>query len=149
MVSAWTKFKAFFDSDVDAVVRENERLRLDNDLLRNENKRCEETEKRSEDYMEECYRVFMTWMKCHYSSRFNSMKNELTLHFLQNTDTTAERMKQLESSLEYSCDEVRELTKQLKEAKAQIDHLNAFINTLPEGYMYAYNLFMKNNKDQE
>lgn len=148
-MSMWTGLKAVFNSDVDDLVRENERLRLDNDLLRSLNKRCVETEKRSETYMQECNRAFNTWIKCHYSANFKNWKNELILRFLQDTDSSAERMKDLEDSLEYRCNEVRELNSMLDEAKSQIDNLNAFIKTLPEGYKYAYDLFMKTNQEQE
>lgn len=144
MISLWTSLKAIFNSDVEAIVRENERLRLDNEALRRENKYCEEIKERSEEYMQECRRAFDTWMKSTYSADFKRMKNELTLRFLENTDSTVARMKDLESSLEYRCDEVRELNSRLDEAKSQIDNLNAFIKTLPEGYKYAYDLFMKN-----
>ena len=149
MSSMWTEFKALFNSDVDAVVRENELLRLDNEALKRENKYCEEVKERSDDYIQECNRAFMTWIKCHYSKNFDSMKNELTLNFLQNTDSKVAYIKDLESRLEYRCNEVRELNRQLDEAKEQIDHLNAFIKTLPDGFKYAYDLFMKNNKEQE
>lgn len=149
MSSILTEFKALFNSDVDDLVRENERLRLDNELLRSDNESCKETKERSEEYMQECNRAFHTWIKCHYSANFKSWKNELTLRFLQDTDSTAERMKDLEDDLEYRCNEVRDLTQKLDEAQSQIDELNAFIKTLPEGYKYAYDLFMKNNKEQE
>lgn len=147
MSSIWTEFKALFNSDVEAVVKENERLRLENDLLRSENKRCVEIKERSETYMQECDSAFYTWVKCHYSAKFKSWKNELTLRFLQDTDSTAERMKDLEDNLEYRCNEVRDLTQKLDEVQSQIDELNAFIKTLPDGYKYAYDLFMKNNKE--
>lgn len=149
MISLWTSLKAIFNSDVEAILRENERLRLDNDLLRSENRRCVEIKERSETYMQECNRAFYTWVKCHYSRNFENIKNEMTLRFLQNADSTAERMKDLEDSLEYRCNEVRELNSRLDEAKSQIDNLNAFIKTLPEGYKYAYDLFMKTNQEQE
>lgn len=142
-MSMWTEFKAIFNSDVDAIVRENERLRLDNEALRRENKYCEEIKERSEEYMQECKRAFDTWMKCHYSANFKSWKNDLTLRFLQETDSTVARMKDLESSLECRCDEVRELNRKLDEAQSQIDDLNNFIKTLPDGFKYAYDLFMK------
>lgn len=149
MSSILTEFKALFNSDVEALVRENERLRLDNDLLRSENKRCKEIEKRSENYMDECNRAFYTWVKSNYSSNFKAMQNEMTLSYLQNTDATVAQMKDLEDSVEYYRDKVGELNSELDEAKSQIDELNAFIKTLPEGYKYAYDLFMKNNKEQE
>lgn len=146
-MSAWTEFKAIFNSDVDAIVRENERLRLDNEALRRENKYCEEIKERSEEYMQECKRAFDTWMKCTYSSDFKRMKNELTLRFLENTDSTAKRMKFFEDSLEYSRNEVQDLTKKLEDAQSQIDDLNGFIKTLPDGFKYAYDLFMKNKQE--
>lgn len=149
MSSIWTEFKALFNSDVEAVVKENERLRLENDLLRSENKRCVEIKERSETYMRECAEAFYTWVKCHYSSDFKAMQNEMTLSYLQNTDATVAQMKDLEDSVEYYRDKVGELNSKLDEAKSQIDDLNAFIKTLPEGYKYAYDLFMKNNKEQE
>lgn len=149
MSSIWTEFKALFNSDVEALVRENERLRLDNDLLRSENKRCVETKERSETYMQKCDEAFYTWVKMNYSSNFKAMQNEMTLSYLQNTDDTVAHVKSLEDRLKYRCDEVRELDSKLDEAKSQIDDLNAFIKTLPEGYKYAYDLFMKNNKEQE
>lgn len=149
MISMWTELKAIFNSDVEAIVRENERLRLDNDLLRSENRRCVETKERSETYMQECDEAFCTWVKMDYSSNFKAMQNEMTLRFLQNTDSTAERMKDLEDSVEYYRDKVRELNSRLDEAKSQIDNLNGFIKTLPEGYKYAYDLFMKTNQEQE
>lgn len=142
-MSMWTEFKAIFNSDIDDLVRENQRLRLDNEALRRENKYCEEIKERSEEYMQECKRAFDTWMKCTYSADFKRMKNELTLRFLENTDSTVARMKDLESSLEYRCDEVRELNRKLDEAQSQIDDLNNFIKTLPDGFKYAYDLFMK------
>lgn len=147
MMSMWTELKAVFNSDIDALVRENERLRLDNEALRRENKYCEEIKERSEEYMQECNRAFNTWIKCHYSANFKSWKNELTLRFLQDTDSSAERMKDLEDSLEYRCNEVRDLTRKLDEAQAQIDDLNGFIKTLPDGFKYAYDLFMKNKHE--
>lgn len=149
MSSIWTEFKAVFNSDVEALVRENERLRLDNESLRRENERCKEIEKRSENYMNECNRAFYTWVKSNYSSNFKAMQNEMTLSYLQNTNGTVAHMKDLEDDLEYRCNEVRDLTQKLDEAQSQIDELNAFIKTLPEGYKYAYDLFMKNNKEQE
>lgn len=149
MSSIWTEFKALFNSDVEAIVRENERLRLDNDLLRSENRRCVETKEQAETYMQECDEAFCTWVKMDYSSKFKAMQNEMTLRFLQNTDSTAERMKDLEDSVEYYRDKVRELNSRLDETKLQIDNLNAFIKTLPEGYKYAYDLFMKTNQEQE
>lgn len=149
MISLWTSLKAIFNSDVEAIVRENERLRLDNDLLRIENRRCVETKERSETYMQECDEAFCTWVKMNYSSDFKAMQNEMTLSYLQNTDATVAHMKDLEDSVEYYRDKVRELNSKLDEAKSQINDLNAFIKTLPEGYKYAYDLFMKNNKEQE
>lgn len=149
MISLWTSLKAIFNSDIDDLVRENERLRLDNESLRRENERCKEIEKRSENYMNECDRAFYTWVKSNYSSNFNAMKNEMTLSYLQNTDATVAQMKDLEDSVEYYRDKVGELNSRLDEAQSQIDELNAFIKTLPEGYKYAYDLFMKNNKEQE
>lgn len=146
-MSMWTEFKAIFNSDVDALVRENERLRLDNEALRRENKCCEEVKERSEEYMQECHRAFDTWMKCHYSANFKSWKNDLTLRFLQETDSTAKRMKFFEDGLEYSRNEVQDLTRKLDEAQAQIDNLNGFIKTLPDGFKYAYDLFMKNKQE--
>lgn len=142
-MSMWTELKAIFNSDIDDLVRENQRLRLDNEALRRENKYCEEIKERSEEYMQECHRAFDTWMKCTYSADFKRMKNELTLRFLENTDSTVARMKDLESSLEYRCDEVRDLTRKLDEVQSQIDDLNNFIKTLPDGFKYAYDLFMK------
>lgn len=147
MMSMWTEFKAIFNSDIDDLVRENQRLRLDNEALRRENKYCEEIKERSEEYMQECHRAFDTWMKCTYSADFKRMKNELTLRFLENTDSTVARMKDLESSLEYRCDEVRDLNRKLDEAQSQIDDLNNFIKTLPDGFKYAYDLFMKNKHE--
>lgn len=147
MMSMWTEFKAIFNSDIDDLVRENQRLRLDNELLRSDNESCKETKERSEEYMQECDRAFSTWLKCHYSADFKRMKNELTLRFLENTDSTVARMKDLESSLEYRCDEVRELNRKLDEAQSQIDDLNNFIKTLPDGFKYAYDLFMKNKQE--
>ena len=149
MSSIWTEFKALFNSDVEAMVKENERLRLENDLLRSENKRCVEIKERSETYMQECDSAFYTWVRCHYSSDFENMKNEMTLSYLQNTDATVAQMKYLEDSVEYYRDKVGELNNKLDEAQSQIDDLNAFIKTLPDGYKYAYDLFMKNNKKQE
>lgn len=149
MISLWTSLKAIFNSDIDDLVRENERLRLDNDLLRNENRRCVEIKERSETYMQECDEAFCTWVKMNYSSDFKAMQNEMTLSYLQNTDGTVAHMKDLEDSLEYRCNEVRELNSRLDEAKSQIGNLNAFIKTLPEGYKYAYDLFMKTNQEQE
>lgn len=149
MSSIWTEFKALFNSDVEAVVKENERLRLENDLLRSVNKRCVETRERAETYMQECDSAFYTWVKCHYSTNFKNMKNEMTLSYLQNTDDTVAQMKDLEDSVEYYRDKVGELNSKLDEAQSQIDNLNAFIKTLPEGYKYAYDLFMKNNQEQE
>lgn len=149
MISLWTSLKAIFNSDVEAILRENERLRLDNDLLRSENRRCVEIKERSETYMQECDEAFCTWVKMNYSSNFKAMQNEMKLSYLQNTDGTVAHMKDLEDSLEYRCNEVRELNSKLDEAKSQIDNLNAFIKTLPEGYKYAYDLFMKTNQEQE
>ena len=146
-MSMWTEFKAVFNSDIDDLVSENKRLRLDNEALRRENERCEETKERSEEYMQECSEAFHTWMKCHYSSNFKSWKNELTLSFLQNTDNTAERMKYLEDDLECYRDEARDLKQKLEDAQAQIDDLNDFIKTLPDGFKYAYDLFMKNKHE--
>lgn len=147
MSSIWTEFKALFNSDVEALVRENERLRLDNEALRRENKRCEEIKERSENYMYECNRAFYTWVKSSCYENFKSMKNELTLRFLEKTDSTAERMKDLESSLEYYRNKVRDLNQKLDEAQSQIEDLNAFIKTLPDGFKYAYDLFMKNKHE--
>lgn len=146
-MSMWTEFKAIFNSDIDDLVRENQRLRLDNELLRSDNESCKETKERSEEYMQECDRAFHTWLKCHYSANFKSWKNELTLRFLQNTDSTAERMIDLEERLEYNCNKVRDLEQKLDEAQAQIDNLNDFIKTLPDGFKYAYDLFMKNKHE--
>ena len=149
MISLWTSLKAIFNSDVEAILRENERLRLDNDLLRSENRRCVEIKERSETYMQECDSAFYTWVKSSYSSNFKAIKNEMTLSYLQNTDATVAQMKDLEDSVKYYRDKVGELNSKLDEAKSQIDDLNAFIKTLPEGYKYAYDLFMKNNQEQE
>lgn len=146
-MSMWTEFKAVFNSDIDDLVRENKRLRLDNEKLRNENERCKEIKERSETYMQECNRAFYTWVKCHYSTNFKNMENEMTLRFLQATDSTAERMKDLEDGLEYRCNEVRDLKQKLEDAQSQIDDLNAFIKTLPDGFKYAYDLFMKNKHE--
>ena len=149
MSSIWTEFKALFNSDVEAVVKENERLRLENDLLRSENKRCVEIRERSETYMQECDSAFYTWVKCHYSTNFKNMKNEMTLSFLENTDDTVAHVKSLEDSVKYYRDKVEKLNSELDKAKSQINDLNAFIKTLPDGYKYAYDLFMKNNQEQE
>ena len=144
MVSAWTEFKALFNSDVDNLIIENKSLTLENQRLVKECERCHKEQDDFIKYTKECDQRVKNALEKMNLDYCEMMNNRRKLTILENSDLTAQELRNQEEIIKRRYEQIEQLESQLKIANDKAKELEDFVKTLPDSYKYAYNLYIQN-----